>query len=108
MGVKLRREFRIIYVILKSPSTDGGTAGISFNKELPVLFWKIENALTRHDIDYLLFHREESISALFGDDYGTLGVLVEGVSERSTLNASMSKAKSFRNFDWHWNIPRHI
>jgi len=84
VGVKLRREFRIVYVILKGPSTDCGTAGIGFNEEFPIPLWKIEETLTRYDIDYLLFHREESISALFGDDYGTLGVLVEGVSEVSS------------------------
>jgi len=81
VGVKLGREFRIIYVILKGPPTDSGAAGISFNKEFPVPFWEIEKALTRYDIDYLLFHCEESISALFGYDYGTPGVLVKGVSE---------------------------
>ena len=79
--MELRRELRIVYVVLKSPPTDSGAAGISFDEELLVLLGEIQKAFTGNDVDYFLLHREKRIPALFRNDNGTHGALVEGVSE---------------------------
>ena len=95
--MELRRELRIVYVVLKSPPTDSGTAGISFDEELLVPLGEIQKALTGNDVDYSLLHREESIPALFRNDNGTLGALVEGVSEADS-QSSYVKGKILQKF----------
>jgi|TARA_B110000046_G_scaffold156917_1_gene167967 hypothetical protein len=79
--MELRRELRIVYVVLKGPPTDGGAAGISLNEELPVPLGEIQKTLTGNDVDYFLLHREKRIPALFRNANGTFGAFVKGVSE---------------------------